>query len=113
MFIGGVLQTFVRACVRVVLYVLGRAQEVNNLGEPVRDIYTAFLRFNMFPWYPTWCHDFTARHERVYVRAPPLPLLLQWLALSTSAGTLRPQLQSDSPDLPDPRYGKIAAWEPT
>lgn len=100
-------------CVCVELYVLGRAQKINNTGEPVRDIYTAFLRFDTFLWYPTWCHDFTARHERVYVRAPPLPLLFQWLAVSTSAGTLRTGLQSDSPDLPGPRHGKIAAWEPT
>lgn len=44
------LQTFV--LVYVLLYVLGRAQK-KNLEAPVRDIYTAFLRFDTFLWYPT------------------------------------------------------------
>lgn len=45
------LQTFV--LVYVLLYVLGRPQKEKNLEAPVRDIYTAFLRFDTFLWYPT------------------------------------------------------------
>lgn len=40
--IAGVLQMFVRRCVCVcLLYILGQAEKHNNLGGPVRDIYTA------------------------------------------------------------------------
>lgn len=48
--IEGVFKLFVCACV-FLSYVLRRAQEVNNSGGSVRDIYTGVLRFDTFLWY--------------------------------------------------------------